>query len=145
MAVKVNPGRINQQDMMNAQAYTGIMSKIEKLGKGKRKYKLFFDKTAKKYFGKMVKEFSKQLQGYQNNPQTKNVIEFYSYIELETAKAANQPIMVSFEELEFLKGTMSETIKGMEKVQYKWYDIFRKVLTKTMIKQNKIILEELKK
>ena len=68
MAVKVNPGRINQQDMMNAQAYTGIMSKIEKLGKGKRKYKLFFDKTAKKYFGKMVKEFSKQLQGYQNNP-----------------------------------------------------------------------------
>ena len=32
MAVKVNPGRINQQDMMNAQAYTGIMSKIEKLG-----------------------------------------------------------------------------------------------------------------
>ena len=103
MAVKVNPGRINQQDMMNAQAYTGIMSKIEKLGKGKRKYKLFFDKTAKKYFGKMVKEFSKQLQGYQNNPQTKNVIEFYSYIELETAKAANQPIMVSFEELEFLK------------------------------------------
>ena len=50
-----------------------------------------------------------------------------------------------YEELEFLKGTMSETIKGMEKVQYKWYDIFRKVLTKTMIKQNKVILEILKK
>ena len=34
MAVKVNPGRVSQQDMMNAQAYSGIMSKIEKIGKG---------------------------------------------------------------------------------------------------------------
>ena len=145
MAVKVNPGRISQQDMMNAQAYAGIMSKIEKLGKGKRKYKLNFDKTTKKYFGKMIKEFSKQLQGYQNNPQTKSIIDFYSYIELETTKAANQPIMVSFEELEFLKGTMAETIKSMEKIQYKWYDFFKKILTKTMVKQNKVILEILKK
>ena len=145
MAAKINPGKISQQDMMNAQAYAGIMSKIEKLGKGKRKTKLVFDKTTKKYLGKMIKEFSKQLQGYQNNPQTKNIIDFYSYIETETAKPANHPIMVSFEELEFLKGTMAETIKGMEKVQYKWYDIFKKVLTKTMIKQNKVILEILKK
>lgn len=145
MAMKLNPGRISNQDMMNAQAYTGIMSKIDKLGKGKRKNKLVFDKTTKKYFGRMISEFSKQLQGYEGNPQTKNMIEFYTYIEAETKKSANHPIMLSFEELEFLKGTVAETIKGLEKAEYKWYDIFRKLLTKTMIKQNRVILEELKK
>lgn len=145
MAMKLNPGRFNNQDMMNAQAFTGIMSKIEKLGKGKRKNKLIFDKTTKKYFGKMISEFSKQLQGYESNPQTKNIIEFYAYIGNETKKPANQPIMLSFEELEFLKGTVAETIKGLEKAEFKWYDIFRKLLTKTMVKQNRIILEELKK
>ena len=82
----------------------------------KRKYKINFDKTTKKYFGKMLKEFSKQLLTYQSNPQTKSILEFYAYLEAETSKPANQPIMVSFEELEFLKSTMSETIRGMERV-----------------------------
>jgi len=145
MAMKMNPGKISNQDMMNAQAYTNIMNKIEKLGKGKRKNKLVFDKTTKKYFGKMIGEFIKQLQGYEGNPQTKNIVEFYSYVEAEAKKPANHPIMLSFEELEFLKGTIAETIRGMEKAQFKWYDIFKKLLTKTMIKQNKVILEELKK
>jgi hypothetical protein len=52
MAVKVNPGRINQQDMMNAQAYTGIMSKIEKLGKGKENINYFSIKQLKNTLGK---------------------------------------------------------------------------------------------
>jgi len=145
MAMKLNPGRFNNQDMMNAQAFSGIMSKIEKLGKGKRKYKVILDKTTKKYFGKMISEFIKQLQGYESNPQTKKIIEFYEFVILEAKKPANQPIMLSFEELEFLKGTLAETIKGLEKAKFKWYDIFRKVLTKTMVKQNRLILEELKK
>ena len=144
MSMRVNPSKINQQDIMNAQAFSGAMSKIDKLGKGKRKYKVFFGKNIKKYFGKMIKEFSKQLEGY-DNPQAKSIVEFYKYIQLETEKEAKHPIMVSFEELEFLKGTISETIKGMEKIQYKWYQILKKVFTKTMIKQNRLILEELKK
>ena len=145
MAIKLNPARMNQGEMMNAQSMTGIMSKIEKLGKGKRKNRLMFDKTTKKYFGKMVKEFIKQLEGFPQNQQTKNIIDFYSYIVTESQKPVNHPIMVSFEELEFLKGTISETVKGLEKAKFKWYQFFTKVLTKVMAKQNRLILEELKK
>ncbi|MBN2839293.1 MAG: hypothetical protein JXM74_11110, partial [Fusobacteriaceae bacterium] len=126
MGTKINPAKISNQDMMNAQAYSGMVSKIEKLGKSKRKNKIFFDKVVKKYFKKIIEQFIKQLNEYPSNPQSQKVIEFYTYLDSELSKAANHPVMLSFEELEFLKATLSETVKGMDKMEFKWYSFLRK-------------------
>ena len=145
MGAKINPAKISKQDMMNAQAYSGMVSKIEKLGKSKRKNKIFFDKVVKKYFKKIIEQFIKQLNEYPSNPQSQKVIEFYTYLDSELSKAANHPVMLSFEELEFLKATLSETVKGMDKMEFKWYSFLRKIMNKSMAKQIKEILEILKK
>ncbi|MBN1468641.1 MAG: hypothetical protein JW924_07950 [Fusobacteriaceae bacterium] len=145
MGTKINPAKISNQDMMNAQAYSGMVSKIEKLGKSKRKNKIFFDKVVKKYFKKIIEQFIKQLNEYPSNPQSQKVIEFYTYLDSELSKAANHPVMLSFEELEFLKATLSETVKGMDKMEFKWYSFLRKIMNKSMAKQIKEILEILKK
>ena len=83
MGAKINPAKISNQDMMNAQAYSGMVSKIEKLGKSKRKNKIFFDKVVKKYFKKIIEQFIKQLNEYPSNPQSQKVIEFYTYLDSE--------------------------------------------------------------
>ncbi len=145
MGAKINPAKISNQDMMNAQAYSGMVSKIEKLGKSKRKNKIFFDKVVKKYFKQIIEQFIKQLNEYPSNPQSQKVIEFYTYLDSELSKAANHPVMLSFEELEFLKATLSETVKGMDKMEFKWYSFLRKIMNKSMAKQIKEILEILKK
>ena len=145
MGAKINPAKISKQDMMNAQAYSGMVSKIEKLGKSKRKNKIFFDKVVKKYFKKIIEQFIKQLNEYPSNPQSQKVIEFYTYLDSELSKAANHPVMLSFEELEFLKATLSETVKGMDKMEFKWYSFLRKIMNKSMAKEIKKILKILKK
>lgn len=143
--MKINANKINQTDMMQAQSAMGMMSKMQKIGKGKRKYKVSLDKNTKKYLGKIVKEYIKQSDVYKANPQTKGVADFFVYLEAECAKSADTPIMLSFEELEFLKATISESIKGMEQIEFKWYNFIKKAFTKLMIKQNRFILKELKK
>lgn len=144
--MKINNGnKINQTDMMQAQSAMGMMGKMQKIGKGKRKHKVEFDKNTKKYLGKIVKEYTKQAAVYKANPQTKGVADFFAYLEIECAKTGKDPIMLSFEELEFLKATIAESIRAMEQIQYKWYNILKKSFTKLMIKQNKYILKELKK
>lgn len=137
--------KINQTDMMQAQANMGMMSKVQKLGKGNRKYKIDFDKNTRKYFSKIIKEYVKYSEAYKANPQTKGIADFFAYLEVECAKSAGNPIMLSFEELEFLKGTIAESIKAMEQVEYKWYNFIKKSFTKLMVKQNRFILTELKK
>jgi hypothetical protein len=37
-----------------------------------------------------------------------------------------------------------DSIKGMEGMTYKWYQVINKVMMKTMIKSNRSLLEELK-
>lgn len=143
--MKINANKINQKDMMQAQSAMGMMGKMQKIGKGKRKYKVTFDKNTKKYLGKIVKEYTKQSEVYKANPQTKGVADFFEYLEKECAKKTDAPIMLSFEELDFLKSTISESIKAMEQIEYKWYNFIKKTFTKLMIKQNRYILTELKK
>ncbi len=143
--MKVNANRISQTDLMQAQSAMGMVGKMQKIGKGKRKYKVNFDKTTKKYLAKIVKEYTKQAEIYRANPQTKGVADFFEYLERECARATAQPIMLSFEELDFLKSTIAESIKAMEGIQYKWYNFIKKSFTKLMIKQNRYILNELKK
>ena len=140
----LNPNKMSQVDMMNNQAMMGMASFMQKLGKGKRKYIVKLDKGNKKFLGTLVKEMKKQMGVYGNNPQTKGMNNFLNYLETECGKKELE-VKMSYDELEFLKKTISESVKQMGIMQFKWYQFIKKMAIKMMAKQYKILLEELQK
>ena len=71
----------------------------------------------------------------------KPLISFFDYlIEICKNKKINE-IKVSYEELEFLKKMLSDSVKGMEDIKFKWYQILKKSMVKVMLKQYKILLK----
>lgn len=145
MKNRMNPNQMNNQQMMNAYSQMSAMGNIQKIGKGKRKYNVKIDKTSKKYLSKIVDELKKQLAAYAMNPQTKGVTDYLDYLSNECKKKSDAPIAMSFEELEFLKKTISDSVKAMENLEFKWYQLLKKMLMKMMLSQHKYILQELNK
>lgn len=139
---KMNPNKMSQTDMMNNQAMMGMASLLQMVGKGKRKYNIKIDSTNKKFLGKMAVEMKKQMAGYGEMNQTKGVIQFLDYLETE-AKNKKDTIPMSHEEVDFLRKTLTASIKQMETMEYKWYQFMRKWLVKVMIKQNRMLLDDI--
>ena len=85
--------------------------------------------------------------------QLPNLFQFFNYLEKEARivkqnkKQKTKDIVLSYEELDFLKIQIKETIKGIDnlKSSLKWYNLVKKGLYKTLKKQNEITLEELGK
>ena len=112
--------------------------------KEKRKFEINLDKSSKKFFLKIVIEMKKQMISYSGNPQMSGVLSFFDYLEAE-CKNTNPAIKMSFEELDFMKMQLSESIKGMENMTFKWYNFLKKITIKMFVKQYKALLEEFKK
>lgn len=140
----MNANKMSQVDMMNNQAMMGMASFMQKLGKGKRKYVIKIDKGNKKFLGKLAEEMKKQMGVYGNNPQAKGMGIFLNYLESE-CKKKDKELRLSYDELEFLKKTISESVKQMTTIKFKWYQFIKKIAVKMMAKQYKILLEEIKK
>ncbi len=134
---------MNGMQMRNMSGMMGIQNAMQRIGKGKRKYTVKISKHNKKFLGKFVEEIQKQM-GSENNPQMKGVQDFLSYLKAECGKKSITEIKMSFDELEFLKKMVMDSVKGMEGMTYKWYQIINKLMVKTMIKSNRSLLEELK-
>ncbi|MCS5422795.1 MULTISPECIES: hypothetical protein [Psychrilyobacter] len=134
---------MNGMQMRNMSGMMGIQNAMQRIGKGKRKYTVKISKHNKKFLGKFVEEIQKQM-GSENNPQMKGVLDFLTYLKAECAKKTVTEIKMSFDELEFLKKMVVDSVKGMEGMTYKWYQIINKLMVKTMIKSNRSLLEELK-
>ena len=139
---KMNPNKMSQTDMMNNQAMMGMASLLQMVGKGKRKYNIKIDSTNKKFLGKMAVEMKKQMGGYAEVQQTKGVVLFLEYLETE-CKNKNLTIPMSHEEVDFLRKTIVSSVKQMETMEFKWYQFFKKAMVKMLIKQNKILVEDL--
>ncbi len=139
---KMNPNKMTQTDMMNNQAMMGMASLLQMIGKGKRKYNIRVDKSNKKFLEKLAVEMKKQMADYANSPQTKGVIQFLEYLETE-AKNKKETIPMSHEEVDFLRKTVSASIKQMESMEFKWYQFLKKWFIKVMIKQNRMLLEDI--
>jgi len=56
--------------------------------------------------------------GSENNPQIKGVLDFLTYLKAECSKKEVMEIKMSFDELEFLKKMVVDSIKGMEGATY---------------------------
>lgn len=139
---RVNPNRMSQTDLMNNQSMAGMASLLQMVGKGKRKYNISMNPSNKKFLGKMAIEMKKQMAGYADVQQTKGVVLFLEYLEVES-KNKNITIPMSHEEVDFLRKTIVSSVKQMETMEFKWYQFFKKMVVKMMVKQNKLLVEDL--
>jgi len=134
---------MNGMQMKNMAGMMGVQNAMLRIGKGKRKHTINLAKHNRKFLGKFVEEIQKQMAG-DNNPQMKGVNDFLTYLKVECGKKTTTSIKVSFDELEFLKKMVVDSVKGMEGMTFKWYQVINKVMMKTMIKSNQELLKELK-
>lgn len=137
---RMNPNGMNPMEMNNAMSMMGMMNLMQKIGKGKRKYSLSLDKNEKKVLGKFLEEGKKQF-GHEN--QAKPLVEFFDYMISICNSKDKSEIRFSFEELEFFKKMLTDSVRGMEGMNFKWYQFLRKSMTKVMAKQYRDILKKI--
>ncbi|MGL4392341.1 MAG: hypothetical protein ACRCSK_02755 [Fusobacteriaceae bacterium] len=140
---KINPATMNPMEMNNLSSMMSMMSLIQKIGKGKRKYEIHLDKSDKKFLSKFVDEAKKQFPGG-NEPQMKPLMEFFSYLKVgcDTKSKSKAPLKISYEELEFMKKMLVDSVKGMEGMTFKWYQVLKKSMLKVLLKQYKVIVKK---
>lgn len=151
MAKMMNPNSISDMTLVNAKAQAKMSQLVQKIGKGKRRVKVNLSKSSRSYLAKMIEEMKKQMAIYEK--QLPNLFQFFNYLEKETKitkenkKEKTKDILLSYEEIDFVKLQIRETIKGIDKLrgELKWYNIIKKGLYKTLKKQNELVLEELGK
>lgn len=139
---KMNPNNLNPMQMKNMSSMMGMMNSIQKIGKGKRKYTFTLDKNMKKFFSKFLEEVQKQ---FLSNSSMPNVEKFILDLKKDVDNKDKKDIKVSYEELEFLIKILSDGIRAMDGVQYKWYQFVKKRMAKLLIKQYRDLLGIFKK
>ena len=87
--------------------------------------------------------------------QLPNMFSFFDYLQKQVEvvktkgkkKEKTKSVLLSYEELDFLKMQIRETTKGIktEKEKLKWNNLIKKALYKTLLKQNELLSEELSK
>ena len=141
-AQKVTANNMNPMQMNAMSSMMGMMNSIQKIGKGKRKYSVSLDKGTKKFLSKFIEEIKKQ---FAVNNGMQNVGQFLDYVKLVADSKDKMDLKLSYEEQEFLTKMVSDAVKGMESVQFKWYQLIKKSMTKVMAKQYRQLLVQLKK
>lgn len=142
---RVNPNNMNPMEMKNMSSMMGMMNTMQKIGKGKRKYTVTLDKANKKFMSKFIEEVKKQFAGQETAPQQQGIVDFLNYLQTQCDMKDRTEIRVSYEELDFLKKMLSDSIKGMETMEFKWYQLIRKGMMKAMLVQYKQLLEAVNK
>lgn len=135
---KLNANNLNPMEMNNAAAMMGMMNLIQKIGKGKRKYNISLDKNDKKFLGKFLEEGKKQFLA--GGDQGTSIVEFFNYMKEVCDNKTKNELRISFEELEFMKKMMTDSVRGMEGMTFKWWQFPQKAMVKLMVKQYRAIL-----
>jgi len=145
MGQRINPNAMNGMQMKNMSSMMGVANAMQRIGKGKRKYGVSLEKGQKKLLGKFIEEVKKQFTGQENNPQMKGVSSFLNYLQAECNKKEAGTIKMSYDELDFVKRMLSDSVKGMDAMSFKWYQFIKKGTVKLMNRQYKELLEIFKK
>lgn len=141
-ATRVNPGTLSPMEMNNMSSMMGMMNSIQKIGKGKRKYTIQLDKNDKKLLVRFINEAKKQFSDTASNSQYAGVYNFLNYITDVTSKKESTEIKMSYEEQDFVKRMLQDSVRGMEKMQFFWYQFIRKFTVKTLAKQYRELLKK---
>ena len=103
MKTRVNPNAISPMEMNQMSSMMGMMSSLQKIGKGKRKYSIPLDNSSKKILVRFIDEVKKQFAGSVMADQNKQIYDFLVYVKEVSEKKESTELKVSFEEEEFLK------------------------------------------
>ena len=144
-----NANTMNEMEMVNVKNQMKMGEMMKKIGKGKRKVSVTFSLGSRRYMSKLIDELKKQMVTYEK--QLPNVFNFFDYLKKQVEvvkgkkKEKTKTVLLSYEELDFLKIQIKETTKGikMETEKLKWYNLMKKALYKTLFKQNELLLSEL--
>ena len=144
----VNPNTVSNMDLINAKSQAKMQQLVQKIGKGKRKVNVTFSKMSRSYLAKMIEEMRKMMSQYEK--QLPNVFSFFKYLENEVKitkankKEKTKNVKLSYEEVDFFKLQLKETLKGIDaqRATLKWYNLIKKGLFKTLKKQTELVLEE---
>ena len=137
-ATRVNPGTLSPMEMNNMSSMMGMMNSIQKIGK----YNIKLDKTDKKLLVRFINEAKKQFTDTASNSQYAGVYNFLTYITDTASKKETTEIKMSFEEQEFIKRMLQDSVRGMEKMQFFWYQFIRKFTVKMLTKQYRELLKK---
>ena len=148
MAKVINPNSVSNMDLINAKAQAKMQQIVQKIGKGKRKVNVTFSKMSRSYLVRLIEEMRKMMSQYEK--QLPNVFSFFKYFEnevkitKENKKEKNKTVKLSYEEVDFFKLQLKETLKGIDtkRAALKWYNLIKKALFKTLKKQTEVVLEE---
>ena len=148
-----NGNTMNDMEMVNVKNQMKMGEMMKKIGKGKRKVSVTFALGSRRYLHKLIDELKKQMTIYEK--QLLNMFSFFDYLQKQVEvvktkgkkKEKTKSVLLSYEELDFLKMQIRETTKGIktEKEKLKWNNLIKKALYKTLLKQNELLSEELSK
>ncbi len=144
MKTRVNPNSISPMEMNKISSMASMVNLIQKIGKGKRKYSINVDKSDKKLLSRFMNEAKKQFSDVTSGGQNVGLYNFFNYITSLCDKKETSEIKLSYEEYDFLKKMILDSIKGMESMPFFWYQFIRKITAKLMVKQYKSLLEKFK-
>ena len=150
MAKVMNPNSVSNMDLINQKAQFKMQQLVQKIGKGKRRVTVTFSKMSRGYVAKIIEEMKKEMEQYER--QLPNLFSFFNYLEKEVKitkenkKEKTKDVKFSYEEIDFFKLQLNETIKGIDTqvATLKWYNLIKKGLFKTLKKQTETVLEEVK-
>lgn len=144
MKSRINPGTLSPMEMNNLSSMMGMMNNIQKIGKSKRKYSVNLEKGDKKLLVKFIAEAKKQFSDTSSSDQYAGVYNFLNYVTDVASKKETTELKLSFEEYEFLKKMLIDSIKGMERMTFFWYQFIRKGTVKILTKQYRELLKKFK-
>lgn len=142
MKTRINPGTLNPMEMNNMSSMLGMMNSIQKIGKGKRKYSVKLEKNDKKLLVRFINEAKKQFADAGSNSQYAGVYEFLTYITDVASNKTSTELKVSYEEHDFIKRMLQDSLRGMKNMQFFWYQFIRKFTVKILAKQYQSLLEK---
>lgn len=142
MKARVNPAAMSPMEMNNLSSMMGMMNSIQKIGKSKRKYSVKLEKGDKKLLVKFISEAKKQFSETSSNDQYVGVYNFLNYVGDIAANKDTTELKVSFEEFEFLKKMLIDSVRGMEQMKFFWYQFIRKSMVKILTKQYRELLKK---
>ena len=132
MAKVMNPNSVSNMDLINQKAQFKMQQLVQKIGKGKRRVTVTFSKMSRGYVSKMIEEMKKAMAQYEK--QLPNLFSFFNYLEKEVKitkenkKEKTKDVKFSYEEIDFFKLQLNETIKGIDTqvATLKLYNLIKK-------------------
>ena len=91
---------------------------------------------------RFINEAKKQFSDTASNSQYAGVYNFLNYITDVASKKESTEIKMSYEEQDFVKRMLQDSVRGMEKMQFFWYQFIRKFTVKTLTKQYRELLKK---